>query len=173
MSQEFTAGKEKKMTGGIAMKVAIASDHGGYQLKKHITDYLQESGYTHQDFGTLSAESVDYPDFALLVAKAVAQGEYDLGILCCGTGIGVNIVANKVTGIRAAHCHDTFSARMSRQHNDANVLTMGERVVGRGLAIDIVKEFLAGKYAGGRHVCRVEKIKEIETKFLGQGDPGL
>lgn len=155
------------------MKIAVASDHGGYQLKKHIVDYLQESGNTYKDFGTLSEESVDYPDFALLVAQAVAQGEYELGILCCGTGIGVNIVANKVKGIRAAHCHDTFSARMSREHNNANVLTMGERVVGRGLAIDIVQAFLAGNYAGGRHACRVDKIKEIETKFLGQGDTGL
>ncbi|MDW7684373.1 MAG: ribose 5-phosphate isomerase B [Bacillota bacterium] len=153
------------------MKIAIASDHGGYQLKRHIADYLKEQNITYKDFGTLSEDSVDYPDFALLVAEAVSFREYDLGILCCGTGIGVNMVANKVPGIRAAHCHDTFSARMSREHNDANVLTMGERVIGRGLAIDIVKVFLEGKYAGGRHACRVEKIKEIETKFLGQDDP--
>jgi ribose 5-phosphate isomerase B len=154
------------------MKIAIASDHGGFQLKKHIADYLKDNGYTYKDFGTLSEESVDYPDFAVLVAEAVAQGEYDLGILCCGTGIGVNIVANKVTGIRSAHCHDTFSARMSREHNDANVLTLGERVVGRGLALDIVETFLKASFAGGRHGCRVEKITEIETKFSGQDKPG-
>jgi ribose 5-phosphate isomerase B len=154
------------------MNIAIGSDHGGYQLKKHITDYLKENNIGLKDFGTLSEDSVDYPDFALLVAQAVSQREYTLGILCCGTGIGVNIVANKVPGIRAAHCHDTFSARMSREHNDANVLTMGERVVGRGLAIDIVKEFLSGTYAGGRHACRVEKIMEIESKFMDQDDPG-
>lgn len=154
------------------MKIAIASDHGGFQLKGHIADYLKENGYTYQDFGTLSEESVDYPDFAVLVAKAVAGGEYDLGILCCGTGIGVNIVANKVPGVRAAHCHDTFSARMSREHNDANVLTMGERVLGRGLALDVVEAFLGGRYAGGRHACRVEKIKEIESAYISQGEPG-
>jgi ribose 5-phosphate isomerase B len=156
----------------MIMKIAIASDHGGFQLKKHIAGYLQENGYTYKDFGTLSEESVDYPDFALLVAEAVAKGEYDLGILCCGTGIGVSIAANKVPGIRAAHCHDTFSARMSREHNDANILTMGQRVLGCGLAIDITEVFLNGQYVGGRHACRVEKIKEIETKFLGQDHSG-
>lgn len=154
------------------MNIAIGSDNGGYQLKKHITDYLMENNIGYKDFGTLSEDAVDYPDFALLVAQAVSQRQYTLGILCCGTGIGVNIVANKVPGIRAAHCHDTFSARMSREHNDANVLTMGERVVGRGLAIDIVKEFLAGTYVGGRHACRVEKIIEIESQFMDQDDPG-
>lgn len=154
------------------MKIAIASDHGGLQLKKHIAAYLEEKGYTYKDFGTLSEDSVDYPDFALLAAAAVASGEYDLGILCCGTGIGVSIVANKVPGIRAAHCHDTFSARMSREHNDANVLTLGERVIGRGLALDVVEAFLKGKHAGGRHACRVEKIKEIEANYLGQPETG-
>jgi ribose 5-phosphate isomerase B len=154
------------------MKIAIASDHGGFRLKKHIDDYLKEKGYTYKDFGTLTEESVDYPDFAVLVAEAVAHGDFDLGILCCGTGIGVSIVANKVPGIRSAHCHDTFSARMSREHNDANVLTMGERVLGPGLALDVVEAFLKASYVGGRHACRVEKIKEIEAKFLGQGDSG-
>ncbi|MCW3488874.1 ribose 5-phosphate isomerase B [Dethiobacter alkaliphilus] len=154
------------------MKIAIASDHGGFKLKKHIAEYLQEKGYTYKDFGTLTEESVDYPDFAILVAEAVAQGEYDLGILCCGTGIGVNMVANKVPGIRAAHCHDTFSARMTREHNDANVLTMGERVIGRGLAVEVVEAFLQGEYAGGRHACRVEKIKEIEARFLDPDKSG-
>lgn len=155
------------------MKIAIASDHGGFRLKKAIANHLREKNVTYKDFGTLSEESVDYPDFALLVAEAVAHGQYDLGILCCGTGIGVNMAANKVKGIRAAHCHDTFSARMSREHNDANVLTLGERVVGCGLALDIVDAFIRGEYAGGRHACRVEKIKEIENKFLGRDKHGL
>jgi ribose 5-phosphate isomerase B len=154
------------------MLIAIGSDHGGFHLKNHIAGYLREKGYTYKDFGTLSTDSVDYPDFALRVARAVAEGEYTLGILCCGTGIGVSIVANKVKGVRAAHCHDTFSARMSREHNDANVLTLGERVLGPGLALDVVEAFLAGRYAGGRHACRVDKIKEIEDQFSGQDDPG-
>ncbi|MBS3887022.1 MAG: ribose 5-phosphate isomerase B [Dethiobacter sp.] len=152
------------------MKIAIASDHGGFRLKKQIAAYLQKNGYSYQDFGALSDEAVDYPDFALPAAQAVADGEYALGILCCGTGVGVSIVANKVPGIRAANCSDPFSARMSREHNDANVLTLGERVLGCGLALEVLAAFLQGRYLGGRHACRVEKIKEIEAKFLGQGE---
>ncbi|HZK25037.1 MAG TPA: ribose 5-phosphate isomerase B [Oscillospiraceae bacterium] len=151
------------------MKIAIASDHGGFHLKQQINTYLAEEGYISHDLGTMSAASVDYPDFALQVAEAVAGGEYNLGIICCGTGIGVSIAANKVPGIRAAHCHDTFSARMSREHNDANVLTLGERVLGPGLALEVVAAFLQGSYAGGRHACRVEKIKAIEHKYCRQG----
>ncbi|MCR3922285.1 MAG: ribose 5-phosphate isomerase B [Firmicutes bacterium] len=153
------------------MKIAIASDHGGFQLKTYIATYLAEQGYAYEDFGTMSAESVDYPDFALLAATAVASGDCDLGIICCGTGIGVSIVANKVKGIRAANCHDTFSARLSREHNDANVLTLGERVIGRGLALEVVDAFLQGRYASGRHACRVEKIIEIEATFCGERKP--
>lgn len=147
------------------MKIAIASDHGGFQLKKQIAAYLQKNDYQYKDFGTLSEEAVDYPDVALLAAQAVASGEYELGVLCCGTGVGVSIVANKVPGIRAANCHDPFSARLSREHNDANVLTLGERVLGCGLALEVLAAFLQGRYAGGRHACRVEKIKEIEAKY--------
>ncbi|MBS4030329.1 MAG: ribose 5-phosphate isomerase B [Clostridiales bacterium] len=150
------------------MKIAIASDHGGYTLKNYLADHLKEQGYTFHDFGVFSDESVDYPDFALRVAEAVSSGEYTLGIICCGTGIGVSIVANKVPGVRAAHCHDTFSARMGREHNDANILTLGERVIGRGLAVEVVDAFLKGKYAGGRHACRIDKIAEIEAKYLRQ-----
>lgn len=147
------------------MKIAIASDHGGFQLKKQIAAYLQKNDYQYKDFGTLSEEAVDYPDVALLAAQAVASGEYELGVLCCGTGVGVSIVANKVPAIRAANCHDPFSARLSREHNDANVLTLGERVLGCGLALEVLAAFLQGRYAGGRHACRVEKIKEIEAKY--------
>ena len=151
------------------MKIAIASDHGGFRLKEQIKVYLAEQGYDSHDYGTMSEASVDYPDFALQVAEAVAGGTADLGIICCGTGIGVSIVANKVPGIRAAHCQDTFSARMAREHNDANVLTLGQRVLGPGLALEIVAAFLQGSYAGGRHACRVDKIKAIERKYCVQG----
>lgn len=147
------------------MRVAIGSDHGGYTLKEHIKAYLDGKGIAFQDFGSISEESVDYPDFALPVAEAVSRGEFDRGILICGTGIGIGISANKVPGIRAAQCHDTFSARMSREHNDANILTMGARVVGPGLAQDIVEVWLATGFAGGRHARRVDKIRAIEDKY--------
>ena len=158
--------------GTTHMKIAIASDHGGYQLKQQVLTFLQEKEYLYQDFGVYNEESVDYPDFALLAAEAVASGTCDVGIICCGTGIGVAIVANKVPGIRAANCQDTFSARMSREHNAANILTLGQRVVGCGLALDVVEAFLKGIYTGGRHACRVDKIREIEAKYCGQGKPG-
>ncbi len=147
------------------MRVAIGSDHGGWRLKECIVAYLQEKGIVYRDFGTFSQEAVDYPDFALEVAEAVRSGEYDRGILCCGTGIGVAIAANKVPGIRAALCHDTFSARASREHNDANILTLGERVIGNGLAREIVEVWLQAEFQGGRHARRVEKIAGIEEKY--------
>lgn len=142
--------------------LAIGSDHGGFRLKEDIKTYLTEQGVTFRDFGTFSNESVDYPDISRAVAEAVAKGECERGIILCGTGIGVSIAANKVHGIRAALCHDTFSARMSREHNDANILTMGERVIGAGLARDIVNIWLKTEFAGGRHARRVQKIGEME-----------
>jgi len=148
------------------MRIALAGDHGGFNLKGQIVEMLEKEGHEVHDFGTYTLDSVDYPDFALLAAEAVASGEYDRGIICCGTGIGVCITANKIPGIRAALCHDTFSARAAREHNDANVLTMGERVIGPGLAMDIVRAFLAGEFAGERHARRVGKIKAIEEKYL-------
>ena len=147
------------------MKIAIGSDHGGFALKEKIIKFLEENNYLYKDFGTYDAASVDYPDYALQVAEAIAQGDYDRGILVCGTGIGIGIAANKVPGIRAALCNDTFSARASREHNDANILTIGERVVGPGLALDIVKVWLESEFSGGRHSRRVEKIREIEEKY--------
>ncbi|MCR4429779.1 MAG: ribose 5-phosphate isomerase B [Tepidanaerobacteraceae bacterium] len=146
------------------MKIAIASDHGGFELKKEIIKLLESKKIDYTDFGTFSAESVDYPDVAIPCAEAVARGQFDKGIIICGTGIGVCICANKVKGIRAALCHDTFSARMSRMHNDANVLTMGGRVIGPGLAADIVEEWLDAGFEGGRHQRRIEKIGEYENK---------
>lgn len=147
------------------MKIAVGCDHGGINLKKEVVKYLESAGYEFKDFGTNSIESCDYADYALPVAEAVANKEFDLGILICGTGIGIGIAANKVPGIRAALCSDTFSAHATREHNDANILTMGERVVGPGLAIDIVKTFLNSSFEGDRHVRRLEKITEIEKKY--------
>lgn len=144
------------------MKVAIGADHGGYRLKEEIKGLLEDLGVDYKDFGTHSTESVDYPDVALPVAQSVADGLFDRGILICGTGIGIGIAANKVKGIRAALVHDTFSAHASREHNDANILTMGERVIGPGLARDIVTIWLATDFEGGRHERRVEKIMAIE-----------
>lgn len=144
------------------MKVAIGADHGGYRLKEDIKGLLEDLGVDYKDFGTHTIESVDYPDVALPVAQSVADGLFDRGILICGTGIGIGIAANKVKGIRAALVHDTFSAHACREHNDANILTMGERVIGSGLARDIVTIWLATDFEGGRHERRVEKIMAIE-----------
>ena len=144
------------------MKVAIGSDHGGFRLKEEIKTLLTELKVDSNDFGTYTSASVDYPDISRQVAEAVAKGEYERGIIVCGTGIGVSIAANKVKGIRAALCNDVFSAQMSREHNDANILTLGERVIGFGLARMIVEVWLKTEFAGGRHACRVDKLMELE-----------
>lgn len=144
------------------MKVAIGSDHGGFRLKEEIKTLLTELKVDNHDFGTYTLNSVDYPDISRQVAEAVAKGEYERGIIVCGTGIGVSMAANKVKGIRAALCNDVFSAQMSREHNDANILTMGERVIGSGLARMIVEVWLKTEFAGGRHACRVTKLMELE-----------
>lgn len=147
------------------MKIAIGCDHGGFGLKNEIINFLKSEKYEVKDFGAYSTDSCDYPDFALPVAEAVAAKEYEFGILICGTGIGIGIAANKVPGIRAALCSDTFSAHATREHNNANILTMGERVVGPGLALDIVKTFITSEFQGGRHQNRIDKISEIENKY--------
>lgn len=146
------------------MKIAVGSDHGGYNLKEEIKSWLEEKGHSLVDFGTYSRESCDYPGIAQAVARSVAAGEAERGIIICGTGIGVSIAANKVSGVRAALCHDTFSARASREHNDANILTMGERVIGPGLARDIVEIWLSTDFQGGRHQRRVDQVMAIENK---------
>ncbi|WP_409296090.1 ribose 5-phosphate isomerase B [Peribacillus sp. SCS-26] len=148
------------------MKVAIASDHGGLVIREEIKKLLIDMEIPFEDFGCECADSVDYPDYALPVAEKVASGEYDRGILICGTGIGMSIAANKVKGIRCALVHDTFSARATREHNDSNILAMGERVIGPGLALDIAKIWLSTEYQGGRHENRVGKIKEYENKNI-------
>ena len=146
------------------MKIAIGADHGGFNLKKEIVALLEELGHEYKDFGTHSADSIDYPDVAIPVAEAVAAGEFDRGILICGTGIGIGIAANKVKGIRAALVHDSFSAKATRQHNDSNIMTMGERVIGPGLALDLVTTWLDTDFEGGRHSNCVNKMSAYESK---------
>ncbi|WP_191559969.1 ribose 5-phosphate isomerase B [Metabacillus idriensis] len=146
------------------MKVAIASDHGGLNLRKEIKQLMEEMNIAYEDFGCECETSVDYPDYALPVAEKVASGDFDRGILICGTGIGMSIAANKVKGIRCALVHDTFSAKATREHNNSNMLAMGERVIGPGLAREIAKIWLTAEFEGGRHETRVNKISEIEQK---------
>jgi len=146
------------------MKVAIASDHGGINIREEIKSLMEEMGVEFEDFGCDCETSVDYPDYALPVAEKVASGEFDRGILICGTGIGMSIAANKVKGIRCALVHDVFSAKVTRQHNDTNMIAMGERVIGAGLAREIAKAWLTSDFEGGRHATRIGKITEYENK---------
>jgi ribose 5-phosphate isomerase B len=145
------------------MKVIIASDHGGINIRKEIINLLEEMSIIYEDLGCECSSSVDYPDYAIPVAKRVASGEADFGILICGTGIGMSIAANKVKGIRCALVHDVFSAKMTREHNDTNILAMGERVIGPGLAREIAKTWLTTQFIGGRHENRICKITEYEN----------
>ena len=154
----------KKDDGGTVMRIALGSDHAGFELKSEVIRHLEKGEYELRDFGTCVPDSVDYPDYAAAVANEVAAGNFDLGILICGTGIGISIAANKIGGIRCALCGDTFSAHSCREHNDANILALGSRVTGPGLALDIVDTFLAAKFAGGRHQNRVDKITKLEGK---------
>lgn len=147
------------------MKIAIGSDHGGFMLKSEILKHIDGKGYEVKDFGCYSTDSVDYPDVGHAVAEAVAKGEYDRGILICGTGIGISIAANKVPGIRAALCGDCFSAKASREHNNANILALGERVIGTELAKMITDIWLTTEFSGGRHSGRVDKLTGIECKY--------
>ena len=144
--------------------LAIGSDHGGFELKKEIEKYLEEQGVAYRDFGTDGPESCDYPVFGEAVARAVAAGEFEKGILVCGTGIGMTMVANKVHGVRCALCGDCYSAEMTRRHNDANVLALGGRVLGSGLALKIVEIFLNTPFEGGRHARRVGLIADVEAR---------
>ncbi|MGL5348839.1 MAG: ribose 5-phosphate isomerase B [Peptostreptococcaceae bacterium] len=147
------------------MKIGLGCDHGGYNLKTDIIQYLESKGIECVDFGTKnSSDSVDYPVYGEAVANAVASKEVDYGILCCGTGIGISLAANKVPGIRCAVVSDVFSAKMSKAHNDANMLSLGERVLGRGLALEIVEAWISTEFEGDRHSKRVDMIKEIEKK---------
>ena len=147
------------------MKIAVACDHGGLALKQVLLDYLQKNGYEVCDFGTNTADSCDYPDYALPAAEAVARGECERGIPICSTGIGISIAANKGRGIRCAHCHDTYSAKYTRLHNDANMIAFGQKIIGDGLMLEIVDTFLHTEFEGGRHQRRVDKISAIEEKY--------
>ena len=143
------------------MRIALGSDHGGYDLKQEVIKYLDEHGIEWKDYGCDSKESCDYPAFGRAAAEAVASGEFDKGIVICTTGIGISIVANKVRGIRCALCADTVSARLTREHNDANMLAMGAGIVGRNLALGIVETFLSTPFSGEeKHVRRVKAIEE-------------
>lgn len=144
------------------MRIKLGADHAGVALKTHLAEKLAEEGHEIEDLGPFSETSVDYPDYAAAVAQAVVADPTSLGILICGTGIGVAISANKVRGVRAASCNDLFAARLAREHNDANVLTLGARVIGEGLAEAIVETFLGTPFAAGRHQQRVEKITALE-----------
>jgi ribose 5-phosphate isomerase B len=144
------------------MKIAIASDHAGLHLKRELLAVLEKRGDAVEDLGTHNGDSVDYPDFASSLSVGVGEGRFDRGVLLCGTGIGMSIVANKHRGVRAALCHTEFEARMARAHNDANVLCLGERTVGPGLAAAILGAFLDQSFEGGRHERRVQKIRDVE-----------
>lgn len=146
--------------------IAIGTDHAAYPMKEELKLFLKDLGYECLDFGTHSVDPVDYPDIAFPVAKAVATGQVSRGIVLCGTGIGSAIVANKVPGVRAALCHDTFSAKYARAHNDANVLAMGARVIGMGVAREIVREWLSSEFEGARHSRRVSKIEQLEAQVF-------
>lgn len=143
-------------------KIAIASDHGGIELKEDIKIFLKEKGFDVLDMGTNGSESVDYPDYGVPLSEKVSQAKLEKGILICGTGIGMSIVANKFPNVRAALVSDVYSARMAKEHNDANILVIGGRVAGKGLAREMVKTWLDAKFEGGRHQKRLDKIKEIE-----------
>lgn len=144
------------------MRVVLGSDHAGFHLKQTLADHVRNAGHGVVDVGTHATESVDYPDFGAAVGRTVVAGDADLGIAVCGSGIGICMAANKVDGVRAATVHDVTSARMARQHNDANVMCLGERFTGVQVALDAVDAFLAAAFEGGRHASRVEKIAALE-----------
>ena len=143
--------------------IALACDHGGFDLMQEVKSFLDTNGIKYKDFGTYSQESCDYPEIAIVAARAVADGECDKGIFICGTGVGMAIAANKTSGIRAALCNDCFTAEMARRHNDANVLTLGDRVTGVGLALKIAEQFLNTGFDGGRHSRRVEMLNALDA----------
>lgn len=144
--------------------MAIGCDHGGFELKQAVMKHLEQRGIEYKDFGTYTPESCDYPVYGEAVARAVASGEFERGILICGTGIGISIAANKVSGIRAANCGDCYSAELTRRHNDANILALGARVLGEGLALKIVDTFLDTQFEGGRHAKRIAMFADIEER---------
>lgn len=154
-------------------RIAIGSDHAGFELKQEIAKGLQQQGYAVQDMGTNSPEPCDYPDFALAVGEAIRDKKADLGIVVCGSGVGASVAANKVTGVRAALCHDTFSARQGREDDDTNCLCLGARVIGGSLAMEVVKAFLGAEFShADRHVRRLNKVLAIEKKYMDKAGAG-
>lgn len=147
--------------------MALASDHAGFELKEALKALLEELGHQYHDFGCPTTDSVDYPDYGRPAAEAVADGRFDRGILVCGSGIGMSITANKIRGVRAALVHDLLSARLTREHNDSNVLCLGQSIVGRAVALEIARVWLQGEFAGGRHSRRVDKIRALEGEVAG------
>lgn len=153
------------------MRIAIGADHAGFDLKNSVVEYVRATGHDIHDLGTYNSEPVDYPDLARKVCEAMQHGKADLGILICGSGVGASVAANKFLGIRAAICHDTYTAHQGREHDDVNVLCMGSRVIGEALALDIVKTWLAASFSNGeRHQRRLDKVLEIEREnFVEKG----
>ena len=147
------------------MKIIIGSDHAGFELKEDLRAYLREQNFEVVDWGVQSESAVDYPDIGSAVAEQVSKGEFERGILVCGSGIGMSIVANRFAGVRAAVCQDLYTARMSREHNDANILALGGRLTGKGLAREILKVWLESGFQGGRHQRRLDKIRAIEEQL--------
>lgn len=148
------------------MRLALGADHAGYELKEELKDFFAQREIDYYDFGTYDTKSTDYSDWGIKVAQAVAKGKFERGILICGTGLGMSLTANKVPGIRATPCYGIFSARLSREHNNSNILVLGGRITGKGLARQIVEEWLEAKFKEGRHKRRVDKITKIESKYL-------
>ena len=163
--------KEVKVVTGEDSMIALGSDHAGFELKEKIGEKLTSSGREFKDFGTYSKESCDYPDFALKVCRSVSSGKCKQGILICGTGIGMSISANKVKGIRAALCHSKETAKLAKEHNDANVLALGARVIDHSLALEIVEVFLETAFLSGRHKRRVKKMMALEQMDASIGIP--
>ncbi|MBN2851415.1 MAG: ribose 5-phosphate isomerase B [Clostridia bacterium] len=147
--------------------IAIGSDHGGYELKEHLKKYLDEQRLEYHDYGTYSCDSVDFPDYAELVCRSVIENKTDRGILICGTGIGMSIAANKIAGIRCALCSDIMSARLSKEHNNANVIALGGRVLGKEYAVEILNTWLKTDFLGGKYNKRNDMITNIESCYLG------
>lgn len=154
------------------MRIAIGSDHVGLGLKLYIAAYLRSKGHDVTDYGATGEERTDYPLYGYAVGQAVVSGSFDLGVLICGTGVGICIAANKVKGIRAAVCSEPYSARLSRQHNDANIVAFGSRVVGQAIAEMIVDEFISARFEGGRHQRRVDMISNIESEGVPNAEAG-
>ena len=150
----------------VSMKIAFACDHAGFEVKNIVFDFFKKKGFEYKDFGTFSSEACDYSDFAHPAALAVAKKEFDFGVFICGTGVGMCITANKIKGIRASLCHDTFTAKATREHNDSNVLCMGQRVIGIGLMLEILEAYFSSKFSNAeRHINRIRKISGIENNL--------